>query len=135
MSATYRYCITMNGTYVVERKKMESCSQVPAIFWLPEPSAWPTSALRTWLNARGGTMRMLTTMSDSDAAARYCSAEYGLGRKVPVVWLPRWPTNAAASRQAYISHAHNVSGGQHGIGPPVQRERAHYQSRPCLSGR
>eukprot|EP00966_Prymnesium_polylepis_P191398 4435734-Prymnesium_polylepis.1 len=46
-----------------------------AIFGLPEPSAWPTRALSTWLKASGGTMRMPVTMSESDAAARYSSGE------------------------------------------------------------
>ena len=47
------------------------CSHTPAIFGAPAPTAWPHSALSTWLNANGGTTMSVVIMSDNAEAARY----------------------------------------------------------------
>ena len=91
---------------------MLSCSHVPAIILLPEPIACPTSALSTWLNASGGTTRTLTTMSLSEAAARYCSPEKGRSKKAPTVWFVRWPTKAVSVDAMAIRQTNEITIGQ-----------------------
>ena len=56
---------------VIPSQNIDCCSHTPAIFGRPLPTAWPHSAFRTWLNARGGTTMSVVIMSDSAAAARY----------------------------------------------------------------
>merc|ERR1719191_2362484 len=58
--------------YVTVSQKSDNCSQTPACFLLPLPTAWLTSAFSDWLKASGGRIRRLTDISASTQAARYC---------------------------------------------------------------
>ena len=61
---------TRHGAIVTPSHATLCWSQTPAISFLPEPTAWPHSALSTWLNASGGTTMSVVTMSDKALAAR-----------------------------------------------------------------
>ena len=64
-----------HGAIVIPSQTTLCWSQTPAISFRPDPTAWPHSAFKTWLNAKGGTTMSVVTMSESALAARYSPGE------------------------------------------------------------
>ena len=77
-----------------------------------DPMACPTNAFSTWLKASGGMTRTVTTMFDTDAAAKYSSAVYARSRNSPTVRLLRWPTKALSVDAMPKRHRKLTSMGQ-----------------------